>query len=675
MESAVFFYGKIMKEGGIGVKKLIGVLLILLVLTSCSKEPAPQDRFAEYIKLWNQQKFTAMYDYLSTDAKKNISEKDFTERYQKIYKDLQIKDIKIDFKKPKDDKQAKENKATYTFSAKMNSIAGPIQFTHEAVLEKEERDKQKNWYVDWNPSFIFPKLQEGDKISVSTNAPKRGEILDRNGNGLAINGQVYEVGVIPGKMDDASMNQVASLLKMTPDQVKKAVSASWVKPDLFVPLAKVSMDDQRMPQLLALAPVRTKKVTARVYPLGQAAAQLVGYVGTITAEELQKHPDYAAQDIIGKRGLEQVYEEQLRGQTGVRIMIQKKLGGVDVLAEKPVQDGKQVQLTIDSDLQGKMFTQLSGEAGTAAAMNPVTGETLALVSSPSFDPNQAALGFSADDFKALQDNQQQPLTTRFKQTYAPGSVIKPITALVGLENGSIKPDEEIAISGKQWQKDQSWGGYYVTRVHEASPVNLEKALIFSDNIYFAQAALKMGKDSFTKGMQNALFEKTLDYPYPLQKSTIGSLGNDISLADSGYGQGQVQMSIVHLMTAYTSFVNNGTMIKPTLLLDEQKSQPLGQLASKENTATVAGMLQKVVSDPSGTAHAANIPDYPLAGKTGTAEIKQKQGEVGTENGWFIAYNTNTPSLMMAMMVEGVQDKGGSMVPVQKVKDLYMSVKK
>jgi penicillin-binding protein len=486
---------------------------------------------------------------------------------------------------------------------------------------------------------------------------------------------VYEVGVIPGKMDDASMNQVASLLKMTPDQVKKAVSASWVKPDLFVPLAKVSMDDPRMPQLLALAPVRTKKVTARVYPLGQSAAQLVGYVGTITAEELQKHPDYAAQDVIGKRGLEQVYEEQLRGQAGVRIMIQKKLGGVDVLAEKPVQDGKQVQLTIDSDLQGKMFTQLTGEAGTAAAMNPITGETLALVSSPSFDPNQAALGFSADDFKALQDNQQQPLTTRFKQTYAPGSVIKPITALVGLENGSIKPDEEIAISGKQWQKDQSWGGYYVTRVHEASPVNLEKALIFSDNIYFAQAALKMGKDSFIKGMQNAGFEKTLDYPYPLQKSTIGSLGNDIALADSGYGQGQVQMSIVHLMTAYTSFVNNGTMIKPTLLLDEQKSQPLGQLASKENTATVAGMLQKVVSDPSGTAHAANIPDYPLAGKTGTAEIKQKQGEVGTENGWFIAYNTNTPSLMMAMMVEGVQDKGGSMVPVQKVKDLYMSVKK
>jgi penicillin-binding protein 3 len=652
------------------LKKLLGILLIvfLAMIAGCSKDPQPQDRFSNYITLWNQQKFDKMYNYLSKDAKKGVTKKEFTTRYEKIYKDLEIKDLKIDFKKPKEEKR---EKPVYTFSVKMDSIAGPIQFTNKATMKKQE----KNWYVDWNPSFIFPKLQEGDKISVTSQIPERGAILDRNGNMMAENGQVYQVGVIAGKMNDQYTQQLSALLKITPDQIKKALSAGWVKPELFVPLKNVSMGDtQLVNQLIALDPVRTKKVKARVYPYKEAAAQLIGYVGPVTAEDLKEHKDYSPNDMIGKRGLEQVYDEQLRGKAGVRIMVTKKLGGVEVLAEKPVEDGKQIQLTIDANLQAKIFSELKGEAGTSAAMNPVTGETLALVSSPSYDPNQATLGFTAAEWKALQDSPQQPLVTRFKQTYAPGSVIKPITTLIGLSNGAINPNQGFEISGKQWQKDKSWGNYYVTRVHTASPVNLEKALIFSDNIYFAQAALKIGKDNLSTGLQNFWFEKTLEYPFPLQKSTIGSLGSEIAIADSGYGQGQVQMSIVHLMAAYTPFVNNGNMIKPILLTDEKPSQVLGQPTTKENAALVSGILRKVVSDPSGTAHAAEIPGYPLAGKTGTAEIKQKQGEVGTENGWFIAYNPDSPNLMIAMMIEGVQSKGGSMVTVKKVKDIYMAVK-
>lgn len=662
------------------MKKLIGILLILLVaaITGCSKEPLPQDRFAEYIALWNQQKFDKMYDYLSNDAKKTITKKEFTNRYQKIYKDLEITDLKIDYKKPKEAKKTKADKTAYTFSAKMNSIAGEIKFTQKANLKKEERDKKKNWYVDWDTRFIFPQLQNGDKIGISTIAPARGEILDRNGNGLAVNGQVYEVGVIAGKMNDQLTQQLASLLKITPDQIKKALSAGWVKPDLFVPLKKVSMDDRALvDQLIALDPVRTKKVSARIYPYREATAQLTGYVGPITADELGKLKDkgYTDQDLIGKRGLEQVYDEQLKGKTGVRITITKKLGGVEVLAEKPVVDGEQLQLTIDADFQGKLFNELKGEAGTAAAMNPLTGETLALASSPSYDPNQAALGFSAAEWKAIQDNKQSPLTTRFKQAYAPGSVIKPLTTSIGLASGAINPAETKVISGKKWQKDKSWGNYSVTRVHEASPVNLEKALLFSDNIYFAQAALKMGKETFVDGMKKFGFEEQLDYPYPLSTSTIGSLSSEIALADSGYGQGQMQMNIVHLMATYTPFVNNGNMIKPILLLADKKSQVWKeQVVTSQNAALVSGILAKVVSDPSGTAHAANIPDYPLAGKTGTAEIKQKQGETGTENGWFIAYNTNAPNLMVAMMIENVQDRGGSMVPVKKLKNVFMAVK-
>ncbi|MFP5114200.1 penicillin-binding transpeptidase domain-containing protein [Bacillaceae bacterium C204] len=661
------------------MRKLVGAMLVLLLfgaaLAGCSKEPTPQDRFASYIALWNEQKFDKMYDYLSNNAKKKITKEEFTNRYQKIYKDLQITDLKIDFKKPKENKQADKEQAQYSFTATMNSLAGPIQFTHKAKLQKEERADKKNWYVDWNTGFIFPKLQEGDKIGISTIAPKRGEILDRNDIGLAVNGQVYEVGVVAGKVTDDVLEPLSSLLKMSPDQIKKAISASWVKPELFVPLKRVSMqDEERIAQLVALEPVQTRKVEARIYPYDKAGAHLIGYVGAITADELERLKDkgYTSSDMIGKRGLEQVYDEQLKGKTGVKITINKENGDKEVLAEKPVEDGKNVKLTIDVDVQTAIFDQLGKEAGTGAAINPVTGETLALVSTPSFDPNQAMLGFSAAEWKALQENKQQPLSTRFKQTFAPGSVMKAITAAVALSNGAITPEQAVPIIGKQWQKDKSWGGYFVTRVHAGSaPVNLEKAFVFSDNIYFAQAALKTGKTAFADGLKKFGFEEDLAYPFPLEKSTIGTLDREIALADSGYGQGQIQMSIVHLLSTYTPFINNGNMIKPILLADEQQGQVLKEaVVSAEHTGVIAADLRKVVSDTAGTAHAIDMKDYPLAGKTGTAEIKQKQGETGTENGWFIGYNTKSPSLMVAMMVENVQGRGGSSVPVKKVKKVF-----
>jgi penicillin-binding protein 3 len=666
------------------LKKLLGLLVMLVLFTivaaGCSKEPRPEDQFAAYIKLWNEQKFDKMYDYLTDGSKEVITKEDFTQRYQKIYEDLQIKDLKIDFKKPtEEEKLDKDQKSiTYDFSASMNSVAGEIQFTHTAKMKKEEREKKNNWYVDWNTTYIFPQLKDGDKIAISNSKPKRGQILDRSGNGLAMNGQVYEVGVVPGKMEGQEgpvIQQLSSLLKMTPEQINKALNASWVKPDLFVPLKKVSMDDQeRIAQLIALEPVQTKKVEARIYPYKEAAAHLIGYVGSITAEELEKLKDkgYTSTDIIGKRGLEEVFDEHLKGKSGVKITIKKPDGSTEVLAEKPVEDGQDLKLTIDIDLQASLYGQLVGEPGAGAAIDPVSGETLALVSSPSFDPNQATLGFSGAEWSELQDHPLKPMTARFNKAYAPGSVFKPLTASIGLKNNTITPEQTMDIKGLKWQKGASWGGYYVTRVHEANPVNLEKAMVFSDNIYFARTALEIGKEAFTAGLKEFGFEEEFDYPFPLEKSTIGKLDNELSLADSGYGQGQIQMSMVHLLHTYTPFVNGGNMVKPSLILDSEKSEK--QVVSPEIAATVSAQLRKVVGDADGTAHSAEIADYPLAGKTGTAEIKEKQGEKGTENGWFIAYNTNSPELMVAIMIENVQDRGGSQVPVKKVKNFFMQAK-
>ncbi|WP_071392646.1 penicillin-binding transpeptidase domain-containing protein [Bacillus tuaregi] len=660
-------------------RRLVIISILFLLLTACNKAPEPADTMSQYIKFWNEQKFAGMYELLSTEAQDSIAKEDFVSRYEKYYQDLEISELKVQFTKPEDEEKPKEDKVSYPFTASMNSVAGEIAFEHKATLVKEEKNDEKQWTIAWDSTLIFPELEEGAKIRLNSMTAKRGEIIDRTGAGLAVNGQVYEVGIIPaelGDQKDTIINELATQTGLTTDRIDNALNASWVKPDYFVPIKKLPLEEQPLVAALTELPaVSSKQVAARVYPMKEAAAHLIGYVGPITAEELEKREGkgYTANDVIGKRGLEQVFDEKLKGENGVTIFIEKADGSEAILAEKEVKDGETVQLTIDATLQTKLFEQLTGNAGTAAAIHPKTGETLGLVSSPSFDPNTLSLGATADEWTQLQDDPLQPLLNRFSANFAPGSVIKPLTASIGLKEEAITTATTMNVSGLQWQKDASWGSYKVTRVKDpGTPVDLEKALLYSDNIYFAQAALALGKDKLKAGLEGFGFEEEMKYPFPLEPSTTGKMDSDILLADSGYGQAQVEMNILHLAASYTPFINSGKLIKPTLLHEAELSKAWKQHVITEEQATqLHQMLEKVVQDPQGTAHKANIPGMPLAGKTGTAELKAKQGEKGTENGWFVAYNTENPSLLIAMMIEGVENAGGSSIVVEKVRNVFV----
>lgn len=658
------------------------VILILFVLTSCNKEPQPEEQFSTYVKLWNGQKFEEMYNYLSADAKKSIKKDEFVDRYKKIYSDLGITNLKVTYEKPKEEKERdkKVTEVSLPFSVSMDSVAGEISFEHDTHLTKEERDDNTNWYLNWDTTYIFPDLKEGDKVGINTTVPTRGDILDRNGLELATTGTALEMGIVPKDIEGqetAVIEQLATVLGMTKESIEKALNASWVQPDYFVPLKTISENDTELRAQLGQIPgVQRKTVEARVYPFGEAAAHLIGYVGSITAEELEKQEPgtYSANDVIGKRGLEQVLEKRLKGEQGVQILIQKEDGSETILAEKPVKNGENVKLTIDGAVQQDMYIELQGEAGMGAAIHPTTGETLALVSSPSYNPNNLSLGATAADWKALEEDPKQPLLNRFKANYTPGSVIKPITAAIALQVGTTNWQKTMQLSGKQWQKDSSWGSYYVTRVTDPNaPVNLADALLYSDNVYFAQTSLDLGKEKFEQGLKAFGFEEESEYLFPLETSTYGDMTSEVTLADSGYGQGQVEMSILHLASSYSILVNNGTMIKPTLLLDDEDNQVWKSgLLNEENVTKLNDALKQVVDNPRGTANAAKIEGYPLAGKTGTAEFKEKQNEAGKENGWFVAYNTDNPSLLVAMMIENVEGRGGSKVVVEKVKRVFQT---
>ena len=658
---------------------ILMTLILTMILAGCmSKDPTPDERFSEYVKLWNDQKFDEMYDYLSTKAKEAITKEEFVNRYNKIYQDLEIDKLDVHFTLPEEEAEYEEQ-AEFPYAVSMESIAGPIEFDHQAALVKEKRDDNTNWYLNWDTTYIFPELEAEDKINFDRVPAVRGSILDRRGNGLAINGTAMQVGVVPEKMDDNTVSKLSKLLNMSEDQINKQLNASWVKPNLFVPLKNINKNDEALKdELFKVSGVTSMEVGAREYPYGEDVSHLVGYVAKVTADDLEKNQGkgYTANDYIGKRGLEQVYEERLRGTSGVKISIAKANGSEVVLAEKPVEDGEDVQLTIDVVLQQQIYDQLKGKAGTAAAIDPVTGETLALVSAPGFDPNAETLGMTAAEREQIQEeNPMQPYLNRFRATYVPGSVMKPITAAVGLNAGKIKLDTVYEITEKQWQPDKSWGDYKVTRyTNLVGDVDLEKAMIYSDNIYFARTALEMGKDEFTAGLKQFGFEE-MEYAYPIEASQIGKMENDMLLADSGYGQGHIEMNILHLAATYTPFVNDGNLIKPILLSEEEPNQVwVENIVSPEVAKGINSMLTKVVSDPHGTAHVAYRKDLPLAGKTGTAEIKDKQGAKGRELGWFVGYNPEKPDLLISMMIEDVQDGAGSRSAITSVQNVFIAEK-
>jgi len=656
----------------------------LLILSSCSQDEAkPEDRLKSYISLWDNKEFNKMYEMDSEKSKKQYPKKKMADRYDKLYKELGIKNLKITYKTPDEDKLKKEmknDKATFPISVKMDSFAGPISFDTKVVLNRQEDEKKKkNWYVNWNPGLIFPQLKEGGSVMIQNLEAQRGEILDRNQMPLAINDTAYRIGIVPEQFgeDEGKMQRLASLLGMSVSQIKDTLSQNWVKPNLFVPLKIVAKDAKSISELSQMPGVTYEETKSRTYPAGPSSAHLIGYIGIITAEELKEQGDaYNSTDMIGKRGLEQVYEEKLRGHNGTKITVKDHNDEETVLAETPAKNGENVQLTIDSVVQEKIYKSYNGDAGTSAAINPKTGETLAIVSSPGFDPNEFVNGISSSRLEALQDDPNKPLINRFNLTYAPGSVIKPISAMIGLKNGTIKPHEGLTINGLTWSNGKGWGGYEVRRVSGTDkPVDVTDALVRSDNIFFAKKGVAMGANKYEQGLKDFGFAEKIPYTYPIKQSQISNSGkfdNEVLLANSIYGQGEIEMSSLHIALAYTPILSNGLMPKPVLLSSDKKGMPWHEnLINEEDAKLMQKALRKVVTD--GTAKKAKDAKVQISGKTGTAELKKSKDSKGHENSWFVAYPTKEKDIVISMMVEKAEGRGH--IVVERVSSIISDLKK
>lgn len=653
------------------------------------KYAKPEELLVQYMNNIEQKKYEDMYGVLSKESSAKISKEDYIARNSKIYEGIEAHSLKVNVK---DTVNNKDNTITVRYSTSFDTVAGKISFDNEASFLKQD----KEYKLIWSDKLIFPDLEENDKVKVSREKAQRGEVVDRNGQVLAGKGAASSIGIVPGKLADKSdsLNKIAELLGIERETIDKKLSAGWVKDDSFVPIKTIPKDseltlktaennaeaqDEIQDKLLSIPGVMISDVDRREYPLKEAAAHLVGYVQSVTAEDLEKHPDegYSSDSVIGKSGMEGLYEKDLKGQDGIKISIVNEFGNEKkVLASISKEDGKNIKLTIDSSLQLDLYEQFKDDKSSSVAINPYTGEVLALVSTPSYDNNDFIMGMSEEKWKALNEDEKKPLYNRFRQKWAPGSSFKSIIAEIGLSTGAINPNEDYGNEGLSWQKDKSWGNYYVTTLHEFSPVNLENALIYSDNIYFAKAALKIGAENLEKSLDKLGFNEQLPFEITMEKSQYSNtdkIETEIQLADSGYGQGQVLINPLHLASLYTSFNNSGNVIKPYLLYNKDAKADIWipNAFSSDVTNEVMNGLKKVVNDPHGTGYGAHRADISLFGKTGTAEIKASQDDTnGTELGWF-AVSTSDPNaqkpILIVSMVEDVKDRGGSTYVVNKDK--------
>ena len=608
---------------------------------------AGEKTIEQFVQALNKGDYNKAAEMASKKAanKSALSEKEILEKYQNIYgaadvKGLQISNLKVD----------KKDDSTYSFSykAKMNTSLGELKdLSYKGTLDRNDGQTT----INWQPNLVFPEMEGNDKVSLTTQE-------DRNGEPLATTGKLKQLGVVPSKLGDgdektANIKAIASSFDLTEDAINQAISQSWVQPDYFVPLKII---DGATPELPAGATIQ--EVDGRYYPLGEAAAQLIGYVGDITAEDIDKNPELSSNGKIGRSGLEMAFDKDLRGATGGKLSI-TDADGVEkkVLIEHEVQNGKDIKLTIDAKAQKTAFDSLGGKAGSTVATTPKTGDLLALASSPSYDPNKMTNGISQEDYKAYEENAEQPFISRFATGYAPGSTFKMITAAIGLDNGTIDPNEVLTINGLKWQKDSSWGSYQVTRVSDVSQVDLKTALIYSDNIYMAQETLKMGEKKFRTGLDKFIFGEDLDLPIsmnPAQISNEDSFNSDILLADTGYGQGELLINPIQQAAMYSVFANNGTLVYPKLIADKE-TKDKKNVIDETAVQTIVPDLREVVQDVNGTAHSLSALGIPLAAKTGTAEIKEKQDEKGKENSFLFAFNPDNQGYMMVSMLENKED--------------------
>ena len=500
------------------------------------------------------------------------------------------------------------------------------------------------WYLQVHKGEEYAEKAKENQLRMEPVFAPRGLILDRGGTMVAVNEPAYALGLVREDVKnlEATLAHISGITGAPPEKLLdtyrrarkrvKPFEPLLIVPDLnFEQVAAVESDHLRWPGLEIV--IRSR----RYYKFGQLLAHVLGYVGDASEDDLEKDSSLALGDYVGKNGLEQMLERRLRGAKGVRQLEVDATGRrlSEAMLKKP-KSGEDIVLSIDLGLQATIARQLEGKSGSVVAMDPDTGELLALVSAPSFDSNAFTAGLTPEQWKDLRDDPMHPLQNRATQSvYPPGSVFKLVMAGAGFAANMLDPRETAFCQGslalgshvfRCWRK----GGH--------GSVDLNQALVQSCDVYFYKLGMKLGVDRISSFSFAGGFGKPTGIDLPHEKGgTIPTRdwklkrfgekwtkGEDLNFA---IGQGYTQVSPLQVARYISALINGGKLMKPNLIHGDppvvQGRLPL----TDAQQATIKRAMIDTVEDPRGTCRRILTPGVVAGAKTGTAQVVRLTDEL------------------------------------------------
>ncbi|MGN6152172.1 MAG: penicillin-binding protein 2 [Lysobacteraceae bacterium] len=541
----------------------------------------------------------------------------------------------------------------------------------------------------------YARKSQANRIKQRPEVPARGLIYDRKGRVLADNVPAYRLDVVPAEAGDvdATVAALAKIIALTPDDIQRFNDTRHVTRSFLPVTLRLKITDE---EAAAFAVDRWKypgvelvPYLTRRYPYGDLFAHVLGYVGRVDKNDLEKMgDDTAAFTHTGKAGLERSYDAQLRGGIGYE-QIETNVDGriIDRVGRIPARPGVDLRLSIDADLQRAATVAFGDLTGSAVAVDPRTGEVLAMVSVPSYDPNLFVNGISRTDYRALMDDPAKPLFNRnVLGGVAPGSTLKPLFALSALDSGKRTPEDKVFASGEFRIPGQKRG--YRDAHSGEGWTDMRKSIGDSVNTYYYKLSLDMGIDLIDQYMDLYGFGKPTGIdlagesggilPSPEWKRTHAKSQGPWYLGDtviSAIGQGFWKVTPLQLAQGIGALANGGQLRAPHLVKETRadfdkpwtmvpQPAPRQVTRSAEHLQVVREGMMRVVHGPGGTAR--NIGaglTYHIAGKTGTAQVVSRRGNVSLNprmlpmhlrhRALFVGYApAESPTIAVAVVVEG-----------------------
>lgn len=573
-------------------------------------------------------------------------------------------------------------------------------------------------YLQLSQHDVYTTLSKKNWLDLVPLEPTRGLIYDRHGILLAENTPVFSLDVIPFKVESipkmlADIARIIPLADTDIAQFQKQLKQHRRFDEITLKLrlsedevARFYENQYRFPGAIVKARL------LRHYPYNQIFSHVLGYVGRINTEELQDidTSNYSATDYIGKLGVERFYEDELHGSVGYEQAENDASGEpVRILNQINPVPGKNLYLTIDSGLQILAEQLLQGYRGAIVAIQPKTGQILAMVSAPGFDPNLFVAGISSSDFDNLQKSPDRPLYNRsLRGLYPLASTIKPFMAIEGLDSGVTTTDYTIADPG-WYQLKNSEHQFHDWRHHGHGMVSLNRAIMTSCDTYFYDLASRMGikriDDILTRFGFGNLTGIDLEEELPgnvaspeWKRRMKGMAWYSGDTVISGIGQGFMQATPLQLATGVAAIATHGKRFTPYLLLGQQepgtgyKQQapaPLEPVVLQDPAtwSTVIEGMRNVIASPEGTGHRFGVTPYSIAAKTGTAQvysIRPNSGNRGPvperlrDHALFVAFAPiENPQIALAIIVEngvvslGAENHGPAVSMARTLFDYYL----